>query len=226
MEQQCDCLPHPSGGPPVWDYQAGTSLQSYLHCSCDSVGMTLYNSIPHFSVPQLQKGESTAISSLPHSQNLHLAWQQKRFGFDYSSISDVLAPEKCDCSHCSYKQSSKFSKSTSVLCKFFNATETVQLQYELNWASGRIRAPEFHCYLQPSISNPTWGASPWLVCNRQSLCPDKPVDTEAILHALQSSLTCYITPWHSFSEILTYWILQSLLQLLSINISTLQITMW
>jgi len=70
----------PCSGSPVQDHQAGTSPWSYLHSSCDSVGMTLYNPIPQLYVPpQLQKEESTAFSFLLHckgmainSQNYHL----------------------------------------------------------------------------------------------------------------------------------------------------------
>lgn len=160
--------------------------------------MTLHNPIPQLYVPQLQKGESTAFSCLPHCngmainfENYHLEWQKKRLGFDYGSISDTVAPEQRDCcSHRSHKQSSKFNKTTGlhIFCKFFTGPVLLQLQNDLDWVTGRITAPGFPCHPQPSLSCLSWGTK--AVCNSWALCSDEPGTTGAIPQTLLSSLTC------------------------------------
>lgn len=81
----------------VQDPQAGSSPWSYLHSSCDGVGMTLYNPIPQLYVSLwLQKGGSTAFSfchtvktqpPAPRSVICHRTEQS--LGSDHSSISDT-----------------------------------------------------------------------------------------------------------------------------------------
>lgn len=158
--------------------------------------MTLYNPIPQVYVPpRLPKGKSTAFSSPPHyngmaisNQNCHLARQKKQLGFDYSSISNTLAPEECDyCFHCSHKQASKFNKTTGL--RIFASSSMVQscCKCRMIWI---VSLAEFPCHAQPRISHLSWGASPWLVCNRRALSPSEPGTTGTMSHALQSSLTC------------------------------------
>lgn len=79
----------------VQDLQAGTSPWSYLHSSCDGVGMTLYNPIPQLYVsPWLQKRESTAftfchtVKTQPPAPRTAICHSTKqRLRSDHSSIS-------------------------------------------------------------------------------------------------------------------------------------------
>lgn len=74
--------------------------------------MTLYNPIPQLYVSlQLQKGESTAFSS-DTLQRYGCQLPELPFGMAENGdlvlttavISDIAAPEECDCcSHCSHK---------------------------------------------------------------------------------------------------------------------------
>lgn len=191
----------------VQDLQAGTSPWSYLHSSCDGVGMTLYNPIPqHYVSRWLQRRESTAFTfchtvktqpPAPRTAICHSTKQRLRSDHSSSSDTEIL------------HRNVTFVP-TAAISKPGNSTKLqIYTSLQVLWQSRAAATAEWPRLLTCSqsgglqifpathsqVRHLSWGNCPWLVCSSQASCPE-----EARHH--KSSVTHFAVTGHKAKKAL------------------------